>query len=50
MINNEIYWTEEYLLYAELMQKKQEELNAKIIEEQNLQVPQEVENKETTEC
>lgn len=39
MINNEIYWTEEYLLYAELMQKKQEELNAKIIEEQNLQEP-----------
>lgn len=50
MINNEIYWTEEYILYAEMVEKKQEELNAKINEEQNLQEPQEEENKENSEC
>ena len=33
MINNEIYWTEEYILYAELAQKKHEETIAKINEE-----------------
>lgn len=52
MINNEIYWTEEYILYAELKEKemleKQAE-NAKLSEEQNLQEPRE-EEKETTEC
>lgn len=50
MINNEIYWTEEYILYAEMVDKKQKELDAKINEEkQNLQVPQE-EKKEIKEC
>ena len=38
MINNEIYWTEEYLLYAEMIDKKQKE--AAKIDEQNLQAPQ----------
>lgn len=49
MINNEIYWTEEYILYAEMVEKKQQELSAKINEEQNLQEPQE-EEKENSEC
>lgn len=34
MINNEIYWTEEYILYAEMTQKKHEEMIAKIKEEE----------------
>lgn len=33
MINNEVYWTEEYLLYAQLVEKKEAEIAAKIIEE-----------------
>lgn len=46
MINNEIYWTEEYILYAEMIEKKQKE-SAKINEEkQNLQVPNKEDNKE----
>lgn len=48
MINNEIYWTEEYLLYAEMVQKKHEEESAKINEEIQ-QEPQE-EEKEKSEC
>lgn len=48
MINNEIYWTEEYLLYAEMVQKKHEEEAAKINEEIQ-QEPQE-EEKEISEC
>jgi len=38
MINNEIYWTEEYLLYAKMVQEKHDKLNAKI-NEQDLQEP-----------
>lgn len=30
MLNNEIYWTEEYLLYAEMIAKREEEKTAKI--------------------
>lgn len=48
MINNEIYWTEEYILYAEMVAKKAEQ-NAKInVDElkQNLQVPKEEDIKE----
>lgn len=46
MINNEIYWTEEYILYAEMIEKKQKE-SAKINEtKQNLQVPIKEDNKE----
>ena len=48
MINNEIYWTEEYLLYAEMIQKKHEQEAAKINEEIQ-QEPQE-EEKEISEC
>ena len=48
MINNEIYWTEEYILYAQLVEKKQNEIAAKI-NEQDLQEPQ-IEEKETSEC
>lgn len=52
MLNNEIYWTEEYILYAEMVEKKQKQLeeeNAKINVEQDLQAPQE-EEKEINEC
>ena len=48
MINNEIYWTEEYILYAEMVAKRAEQ-NAKInVDElkQNLQVPKEEDIKE----
>lgn len=38
MINNEIYWTEEYLLYAKMVQEKHDKQNAKI-NEQDLQEP-----------
>lgn len=48
MINNELYWTEEYLLYAQMVEKKQAELSAKINEETK-QEPQK-EEKEITEC
>ena len=48
MINNEIYWTEEYVLYAEMIEKRELE-KAKLDIEQNLQVPQE-EEKENSEC
>lgn len=48
MINNELYWTEEYLLYAQMVEKKQAELSAKINKETK-QEPQE-EEKEITEC
>lgn len=51
MINNEIYWTEEYILYAEMVAKKAEQ-NAKInVEElkQNLQVPKDKEE-DIKEC
>lgn len=47
MINNEIYWTEEYILYAEMLEKKQEEKAKLDIETQNLQEPN---KEETTEC
>lgn len=30
MLNNEIYWTEEYILYAEMIEKKQAEQIAKL--------------------
>ena len=46
MINNEIYWTEEYILYAEMLEKKAQE-KAKLDIEQNLQEPN---KEETTEC
>lgn len=46
MLNNELYWTEEYLLYARMVEEKE---SAKIIEKQTKQVPQNAE-KETTEC
>lgn len=46
MINNEIYWTEEYILYAEMLEKKAQE-KAKLDMEQNLQEPN---KEETTEC
>ena len=42
MINNEIYWTEEYILYAEMIAKKEEEKTAKINSES-------VEQKQATE-
>lgn len=45
MINNEIYWTEEYILYAELMEKKEQE-KAKLNMEQNLQEPNKEDNVE----
>ncbi len=38
MINNEIYWTEEYVLYAEMIEKREQE-KAKLNTEQNLQEP-----------
>lgn len=38
MINNEIYWTEEYLLYAKMIEEKHDKPNAKI-NEQDLQEP-----------
>ena len=47
MINNEIYWTEEYILYAEMLERKQEEKAKLDIETQNLQEPN---KEETTEC
>jgi len=47
MINNEIYWTEEYILYAEMLEKKQEEKAKLDMETQNLQEPN---KEETTEC
>lgn len=47
MINNEIYWTEEYILYAEMTEKKQEEKAKLDMETQNLQEPN---KEETTEC
>lgn len=46
MINNEIYWTEEYVLYAEMVEKREQE-KAKLNTEQNLQEPN---KEETTEC
>ena len=51
MINNEIYWTEEYILYAEMVAKRAEE-NAKISVDklkQNLQVPKDKEE-DVKEC
>ncbi len=51
MINNEIYWTEEYILYAEMVAKRAEE-NAKISVDklkQNLQVPKDKEE-DIKEC
>lgn len=46
MINNEIYWTEEYVLYAEMIEKREQEkakLNKKTEQEPEME-------KETTEC
>lgn len=45
MINNEIYWTEEYILYAEMVEKREQE-KAKLDKKQNLQVPKEEDVKE----
>lgn len=45
MINNEIYWTEEYVLYAEMIEKREQE-KAKLNTEQNLQEPDKEDEKE----
>lgn len=47
MINNEIYWTEEYILYAEMLEKKQEE-KAKL--DMETKTEQEPIKEEITEC
>lgn len=49
MLNNEIYWTEEYILYAEMIEKRdKEKAKLSIEKEKTLQEPET--EKETTEC
>ena len=48
MLNNEIYWTEEYILYAEMVEKREQEKAKLSIETKTEQEPET--EKETTEC